>query len=406
MKRTKLILVALLLLLVLQTAALADERAEEYLSTYYGITFRDEVTLEDYNNALEVLGAEPLTGEVLTLADAIAGAVRLSEMEELAFTFKSENSSGGLNHENFSAEEKYIPYIACALDLGLINNPDSDFSGPVSQQTAASLLYRGAELSGKARHYIGRLSDAAILTKVKGMLDTIIIFDNEALNDAGINILVSDAATGYSLKYAGYDADFLEEYTLRYGHDNKTHLLQLIALLKDKGFDAWLQIEPKVSVYEYLLEWGDPKPPSPTYDVNEMMEGRYFAFSLEYELVLEFDSAEEKEGFHELIETYAKKYDDRVDTDGNPMEGLIYQSWWQPLYYSMTEMENKEFMPLTYNLIAGADSSFSIGTIGLPEQSGPIKEAATVIHPDLQTTERTIYVNPAFYRYITDSDYQ
>ncbi len=82
------------------------------------------------------------------------------------------------------------------------------------------------------------------------------------------------------MKYIGFDAQFLEENTLRYGHDSKMHLFQLIALMQSEDLDAYLQIEPKVSVYEYMLEWGAPKSATPTYAVRGMIDGRYFAFFL------------------------------------------------------------------------------------------------------------------------------
>ena len=408
MKKTISVLFTILCLLLLQTVVSADENAQSYLNAYYGISFSEEVSMDDYNTALIMLGAEPLSGDDFNLAAAVVGAVQLAEMDELALTYTNEKAGQKafktLEKEGISVNDAYVPYIACALDLGLID--DNDFNGPVSAQTAAVLLYRAAELSGKGRRSLGRLSDDFILNHVRDILDSTIIFDEPEMNLAGINILVNEAATGYSLKYNGYDANFIEENTIRYGHDDPTHLLQLIALLQREGFDGYVQIEPKVSVYEYMPEWGEPRPSTVTYSVREMTEGRFFAFSAEYELAIEFDTAAQKEAFHDLIETYAKKYDDRVDADGNPMKGLLAQSWWQPFYYSMTEMENQEFEALTDNVIFNADHTFSIRSTGLPEQSAAIAEAAADVNPDLQAEERTIYVNPAFYRYITGSDYQ
>jgi hypothetical protein len=283
---------------------------------------------------------------------------------------------------------------------------DADLNGPVSADAAAALLYRGAELSGKARHYIGRLSDNDILQKLESLMSGIAIFDNDALTDAGIEILTSDATTGYSMKYAGFDARFLEENTIRYGHDSITNIIQLAGLLKAGGIDAYVQVEPKVSVYEYLLEWGTPSEPTPTYFVDEVIDDRYFAFALEYDLTLEFDSADAKEGFHSIVETYAKKYDSSFDEEGNLVKPMLAFSYWQPLYYSTTEMENEEYKPLVDNVISFEDNLYSLHSISLPENVEAIEAAATKVNPDLEVTTRTIYVNPAFYRYITGEDYQ
>ena len=176
--------------------------------------------------------------------------------------------------------------------------------------------------------------------------------------------------------------------------------------MKREGFDAYLQVEPKVSVYEYLPKWGEPAPRSLTYSVQEMTEGRFFAFSLEYELVFEFDSTAGKERFHDLIETYAKKYDDRVDADGNVTANLLADSWWQPLYYSTTGMENPEFAAIIDHRISNAEGTYVIHTFGLPEASAGIAEAVKAIDPELSVEVADVYVNPAFYRYVTDADYQ
>lgn len=398
-KRLLIIVLVILSAVFVQTSAWAGENAAAYLQEYYGIAFEGDVSAADFNAALTALGTDPLETDTLTLTDAAMGAIRLAGMEELALLYGSDNFPVN------AADDSLDPYAACALDQELIDS-DEDLTGPVSAETAAELLYRAAEIAGKGRHYIGRISDEGLPANLRSLLDSVFIFDDEVLNTAGIDILISEATTGYSLKYAGYDARFLEEYTLRYGHDDPDHLMQLIALMKAAGFDAYVQIEPKVSVYEYMPEWGLPDEPTPTYEVVEMMEGRYFAFAMEYDMTMEFDSAEEKEAFHGLVENYAKKYDDSFDEEGNLVKPLLLDSWWQPLYYSTTAMENDEFMALTDNVITADESGFSIHSFSLPENAGAIAAAAEQSDPELTTETRTIYVNPAFYRYITDTDHQ
>lgn len=404
-KKLFIVLIALLCAVMLQTAALAKENAAAYLEAYYGIRFEnDNLTADEFNAALTALGAETLDVETLTLSDAVIGAVRLAGLEELALAY-APNAGRILDDEEVRVDEKYAPYVAIALDQDLADD-DDNFNGPLSASSAAKLLYRAAEISGKGRHYIGRLSDDEFLPKLQAALSSMSIFDDARLSEAGIEILVSDATTGYSMSYNGYDARFLEENTLRYGHDDPTHVLQLAALMKASGMDAYVQIEPKVSVYEYLPEWGDPGEPTPTYAVHEMMEGRYFAFAIEFNMAIEFDSAADKESFHELVEEYAKKYDDRFDADGNPVKPLLASSWWQPLYFSTTGMKNTEFKPLVDNVIAYEGDSYSIHSFSLEENSEAVAEAVAKIDPDLVVTPRTITVNPAFYRYITGEDHQ
>ena len=381
---------------MLSAAVFADNHAADWLKEYYGISFDGDVSAADFNDALASFGIDPLDIETLTLADAVVGAVRLANMEEMVLTF-------GTADEDELPDDDYAPYLAFALAHNWVED-DDDFAGPISAEIAAEMLYDAAEMSGNGRRYVGRISDDNILTKLIDMIGSSMIFDEEKLMDAGIDLLLDEATTGYSLKYAGYYANFLEENTLRYGHDSAAHLLQLVSLMKALGYDAYVQVEPKVSVYEYLLEWGLPGDPTPTYAVREMVEGRYYAFAMEFDAAFEFDSKEQKESFHELIETYAKIYDNSFDEDGNLVKPLLVSSWWQPLYFSSTEMENKEFMPLIDNMIF--NGPFVIHSFSVPENSALIAESFTKSDPDLVFETRTIYVNPAFYRYITGTDHQ
>lgn len=404
-KKLFVLLTALLCVVLFQSAAMAKENAAEYLSEYYGITFTgDNVSAEEFNNALSALGAEPLTDvESLTVEDAVIGAVRVANMEELALAYAG-NAGKILDDEEVRVDEKYAPYVAIALDQDIVDD-DDNFSGPLTARRAARMLYRAAEISGKGRHYIGRVSDDEILPELQSTLSAMAIFDDDTLSNAGIEILVQGATTGYSMKYSGYDARFLEENTLRYGHSDPTHAMQLVALMKAENLDAYVQIEPKVSVYEYMLDWGEPSDPTPTYAVHEM-DDRYFAFAIEYDMALEFDSPAEKEKFHDLIETYAKKYDNIVDEDGNPTKPLLTSSWWQPLYYSTTGMKNAEFKELVDNVIAYEGDTYSIHSFSVPEDSDAVAVAAKSVDANLTVTPRTITVNPAFYRYITGEDHQ
>ena len=410
----KVLTLVLALALVLTVPAFADEdrdkaRAAEYLREYYGITFDGDVTVDAFNDALAALGVEPVEAEALTLADAVVAAIRLADMEKLALTYINDDvpdkAANVLAREEVTVDEVYAPYVACALELDLVDD-DDDFAGTVSAEKAADLLYAAAEMAGKGRHYIGRVDDDDILTVLRSTLDSFIIFDEETLTNLGTEIVLRGATTGYNLKYAGYDANFLEEYTLKYGHSDYTHAAQLIALMDSEGFDAYIQIEPKVSVYEYMIEWGEPGEPTPQYAVKQVSEDRYLCYAIEYDMMIEFENAAEKERFHSLIETYAKKYDESYDADGNLTEKLIAGAWWQPLYSSTTEMENEEFELLYDNVIYDANGVYSIHPFSLPDATQAIADVVAEVAPELSVSPVAIYVNPAFYRYITGTSHQ
>ena len=383
----------------------------EYLREYFNVEFAEgsDVTVDEFNKALVSMGGEMIEADTLTMADAVKATICLGGMEELALTYIKEDdpdkAARCLSEKGVTVDEEYAPYVACALDLGL--DAGFDFSGPVSAEEAAALLYKGAELGGQARRYIGFTKDHDIIARLYTEIDSFTLFDeNNELSILGRNIVLSGATTGYSLKYENASARFLDEYTLLYSHSEKKHLAQLVALLKSEGIDAYVQVEPKVSVYEYMPDWGDPGEPTPTYAVREVGEGRYLTYALEYDLMLEFNTLEEKEAFHQIIETYAKKYDDSVDENGNVTEKLLYESFWQPLYSSHTEMENEEYVALVDNVIYSSDGNYSIHSYSLPETAENVAAVAAEKAPDLVCNQVTVYTNPAFYRYITGEDYQ
>ena len=408
MKKIVSLMIACLLALGL-AGAFAEPQGAAYLAEYYNVNFEDEVTLDAFNDALTALGAAPVEAESLTLADAVVGAIRLAEMDELAQSYLNDEApdkaANILTETGITVPEAAVPYVAAALDLGWLEE-DAVLTGPVTGEAAADLLYLAAETAGKGRRYIGRITDENILTELRSVLDAAIIFDEETLTNLGREIVLRGATTGYGLKYAGFDARFLADYTIKYGHSSIKHASQLIALLASEGFDGYIQIEPKVSVYEYLLDWGTPGAPTPTAQTLQVTEDRYLTYAVEYDLMIEFDTAEEKEAFHQVIETYAKKYDDSFDADGNLTAKLIAGAWWQPLYSSTTPVENEEFGTLVDNVIYDATGNYSIHPFSVPEQTAAIEAVVSEVAPELSVNPQTIYVNPAFYRYITGSDYQ
>ena len=180
MNRNFLIYVIVIVSIILSCSAVfADNNAGIYLDTIYGITFSDEVSADEFNAALTAMGADPLETETFTPEDAVVGAVRLAGIEELALTDTGSD-----------------PYIACAQSLGIIDS-DMDLNEPLSADTAAEILYRAAEIGGKARRYIGRLSDNDILQVLGSVFDSIDIFENETLNEVGLQILLDEATTCY-----------------------------------------------------------------------------------------------------------------------------------------------------------------------------------------------------------------
>ena len=383
-------------------ASAAYEKADEYLFSYYGIEPDQEITLKSVNEMLKALGGEPITGETLSDGAVIKAGIQLAGLDELAQSYLNEaapdKAAKVLEERGILTEEEYMPYVACAADLDLYAK-DRPFDVKL-------FLYRCMEIAGKGRHYIGRITDDDLMEEMHMMLDSMSIFENWELEDVGTKLVLDGIVTGYGLKYAGYEAHFLDPYTIKYSHSDYQHAVQLAGLMRSEGMDGYIQLEPKVSVYEYLKEWGTPPAPSPTYAVQETENGRFLCYSIEYDLMIEFDSAEDKEKFHGLIENYAKKYDDRVDEEGNVTAKLLAESWWQPLYSSATPVKNGEFQEMIDNVVYDRTGKYSIHTFTLSEGTSAVTNKVAEIAPELEMSPFKIYVNPAFIRYVTGTDHQ
>ena len=383
-------------------AEVVYEKADEYLSSYYGIEPDQEITLDGVNKMIEALGGEPITGEVLSDGAVIQAGIKLAGLDELAQSYLNEaapdKAAKVLEASGILTEEEYVPYVACAMDLDLYAQ-DRPFDVKL-------FLYRCMEIAGKGRHYLGRISDHDLMEEMYMMLDSMSIFENWELEDVGTKLVLDEIVTGYGLKYAGYDAHFLDSYTIKYSHSDFQHAVQLAGLMRSEGMDGYIQLEPKVSVFEYLKEWGTPPEPSPTYAVQETENGRYLCYSIEYDMMIEFDSAEEKEKFHGIIENYAKKYDDRVDENGNVTTKLLAESWWQPLYSSATPMQNEEYQEMIDNVVYDRTMNYSIHTFTLPEGADAVTNKVAEIAPELEMSPSKVYVNPAFVRYVAGTDHQ
>ena len=383
-------------------SAVVYEKADEYLLSYYGIEPDQEITLKSVNEMIDALGGEPITGETLSDGAVIKAGIKLAGLDELAQSYLGEaapdKAAKVLEARDIVTEEEYIPYVACAVDLDLYAK-DRPFDVKL-------FLYHCLEIAGKGRHYIGRITDDDLMEEMYMMLDSMSIFENWELEDVGTKLVLDEIVTGYGLKYAGYDAHFLDPYTIKYSHSDYQHAVQLAGLMRSEGMDGYIQLEPKVSVYEYLKEWGTPPAPSPTYAVQETENGRFLCYSIEYDLMIEFDSAEDKEKFHGLIEDYAKKYDDRVDEKGNVTAKLLAESWWQPLYSSATPVKNGEFQEMIDNVVYDRTGKYSIHTFTLPEGTSAVTDKVAEIAPERKMSPFKIYVNPAFIRYVTGTDHQ
>lgn len=381
----------------------AVQNNARYLEVYFGINnVPDVISWDFFGKAISKVSDREFddlaqTGTVEFL-DAVKLAVVGSNFEELALTYNKEKIT---NKESIKKiNDKYKAYIACAIDTGLISEEDLssiNVSGVISKDQAINLLMAVADANGKTRNFIGYTNEADIYGKLINAREQAVLFENEKLQEIGGKAVASGVTTGYNLLNSSYNSNFIPELTLRYGHSTTTHATQLIGLLNSEGIVAKVQLEPKTSIFQYLPEWGDVPPATPDYRVEVISEDLMLANSLEYDLVFEFENQEDKIRFNELVETYAKKNDDNLG------EGLLFASWWQPLYVSSVEMG--EGYKLIYNNVI-TDGEYSLNPFSLPEDKEEVLKGLKAIDESVEVRQVELWCDDAFYRYLTGESHQ
>ena len=388
------------------------EYMEEYLKTYFDIDCSKEFTVDTFKEAMEKVSKEDVEPiQDLNGLSVIRYGVEAANYKELAMTYKDSKVEERLYFEGLDEPEENGAYIATALDAGLISNAEARQyieNKPVTKEMAVSLLLQVADANGLGQNYLGYSDDENIDAKLENAWKSFFIYDDEVLSSIGEKIVENKITTGYNLKNEAYNANFLPELTLQYGHSDIKHAHQLVALLNSENIYAKVQLEPKVSIYEYLLEWGPIPESTKTYQVKKFSDDLYLVYALEYDLQLEFETKEDRNAFHSVIETYAKKYDENKDD----MTGLIYGAWWQPLYSTTASTMNEEEYKEIKDYIVTHDN-YSIHTFCLLEDETKVeknlkqalKEEIKKEENELQLESKTRYVNNAFYRYL-QGDYQ
>ncbi len=169
--------------------------------------------------------------------------------------------------------------------------------------------------------------------------------------------------------------------------------------MRSEGLDAKVQLEPKISIYQYLLDWGPIPESTPTYEVKQF-DDLYLVYAVEYDMMLEFHSAEDMRRFDDVIKAYAKK------NEGNEEAvGLIYESWWQPLYSTTRKDMPAEDYEQIYDCVV-KHGVYSIHPFTIPEKKDTVLEQLKALAGDLEIEAEERYCNTAFYNYLTGEDYQ
>ena len=269
-----------------------------------------------------------------------------------------------------------------------------------SKDTGNSSVLRitGRDNIIKFINYLGYSNDPTIYRKIEDSWDSFVLFDDKTLTDIGAKLVENEKITGYNLKLNSYNPDFISKKTMSYGHSNIEHALQLIGLLNSENLVAKVQLEPKVSIYEYLLEWGPVGEPSSKYEVIKVGD-LLLANSVEYDLNFEFSSTEDLIAFEEMIEKYAKKNE---ENQGN---GLIVASWWQPFMLVTNEEMPKDLFFEVYDMSLSNDE-YTLRSVVLKENKDNIENELKESGDSAKVQIEKKYTNKAFHSYLQGTDHE
>lgn len=323
-------------------------------------------------------------------------ALRASNLQELADTYPQIKVDAALQSLGVSARAfnpEAARELAAAVDTGLIpTNRYSEFSSgdPASPELVYTLLGKVLSLNGAYKQYIGYVSDDDIYSKFITSYQTSSIIEIPHLQPFVDAALKQDVVTGYNLKDNRYDANFVSDLTITYGHSNVKHAIQLLGLLRSEGIDARVQFEPKTSAYVHRKEWGEPY-----VDENSKAvlteNGNYIHSSKEYDLVLEFFNTSDKEAFQAIILQYAKKNEDN-------QPGLLAGSWFQPLFYSLVEPNVEGYKQIANNKIV--DGHYYAQTFSLTDAVVSIAAGFAELDSEVEVESYSFWANEAFFNYL------
>ncbi|GAA4708413.1 hypothetical protein [Brevibacillus fulvus] len=390
-----------------QTAGVASpiQATAERLKSQYGVDFSATVSQAEFLGALKGLLSLQETSALLpedlssdsghfSSLDAVRIALRAAKLEELAQTYPEQKvKKAGIPS---SLDGQAAREVAAAADTGLLPSElTADFSPDqaVTDRLATALLGKVLEFRGLSENFLGYVSDDDIYSKVYHAWQESQIIKADKLQNMVNQAVEQDLVTGYNLKDLNYAPHFDPTRTITYGHSDITHAIQLLGLLRSEGLDAKVQLEPKTSAFKYLPEWGEPQQ-SEDYQVIQIKNGNLIAYSKEYDLSFEFADKQQKERFDQIILSYAKKNQEDAS-------GLLYQSWWQPLYYSLVPLTGYE--PITNNWIE--DGRYLAQSFSLTEQSANVVNGLKKIAPSVEVSTNRLWVNTAFYHYL-QGDYK
>jgi len=311
-------------------------------------------------------------------ADIYSRAIDGLEFELLAKTYNDSKVAGLLADygKKLSKEERQA--AAVLISIGALHAEDLANSTRAGQK----LVSYQRVLDQQHTALMGRIGDASLLTKLvtRQSYDEL-LSANDILEQLGEE-LAKGVITGYDLRMKGVYDGFPESRTFIYSHSSLLHMRQLVTLLESEDVNGWVYLTPKVSAFLFRDDWGPA-----TNAVVTLPGGLRVVQGREFAVLFQFDTAQDRVRFHEVITRFAKK-----DIKDEP--GLIADAWWQPFYY--THDRHKGFKQIS--LVVLTSDRYEVTLTVLNENIGSVLNAVGS-KPWPHRVEQ-VWVNPPFYRFL------
>ena len=229
---------------------------------------------------------------------------------------------------------------------------------------------------------VGRIGDPSVFVHLEKPLDHETLLKDDDFVKALHQSLADGVLTGYDLRRVGVYDGFPRGRFFVYSHSSPEHVQQLVTLLHRERIGGWVYLVPKVSAFLFRDDWG-----TPGENVVALPDGRLVVQGRELAVLFRFDQASDRKRFHDLVTRYAKK-----DEVGEP--GLIASSWWQPFYYTDSNLEG--FEPISLVILSKGDYEATLTV--REERTEAVVQALEGGSWDLRVEQ--VWVNPPFFRFL------
>lgn len=311
-----------------------------------------------------------------TSAGIYADAAEAMALEELAATVSAQQVRSVLGRAGRKLPQADRQAAAVLVQLGAISPAD------IRHNPRDKLARFARVLDSQHPRLIGRLNNAALDPALAAPLKHAPLLENDAFLASLGQLLEDGVLTGYDLRLKDVYRDLPQGLSFVYSHSSQRHLRQLVALLALERVNGWLYLTPKVSAFLFRDEWGEPGD-----QVVALPSGLRVVQGREMAIAFQFDTPEDRDRFHALIQRFAKK-----DTDDEP--GLIADAWWQPFYYSDVALPAFEEIALIVVAQGNLEATLTV----LKARQAQVLQALTA--QGWQPRVDTVWVNPSFFRFL------